>query len=61
LKFHPGRVAVERVTKATQSGRILGGTARCRCGAATGAVFVAPFGILTGEDVAGAAGKESAV
>jgi len=56
------RTAVERVTKATQSGEILGGAAKgAGWGAATGAVLGAAFGILTGENVAEAVGKGAAV
>jgi hypothetical protein len=56
------RAAVERVTKATQSGEILGGAAKgAGWGAATGAVLGAAFGVLTGESVADAAGTGAAV
>ncbi|MFC1844365.1 glycine zipper family protein [Thermodesulfobacteriota bacterium] len=56
------RAAVERVTKATQSGEILGGAAKgAGWGAATGAVLGAAFGVLTGESIADAAGKGAAV
>jgi hypothetical protein len=56
------RVAVERVTEATQSGEIFAGAAKgAGWGAATGAVLGAAFGVLTGENVAEAAGKGAAV
>ena len=56
------RAAVERVTKATQSGEILGGAAKgAGWGAATGAVLGAAFGVLTGESVVEAAGTGAAV
>jgi len=56
------RAAVERVTKATQSGEILGGAGKgAGWGAATGAVLGAAFGVLTGENVADAAGKGAVV
>jgi hypothetical protein len=56
------RAAVERVTKATQSGEILGGAAKgAGWGAATGAVLGAAFGVLTGDNVADAAGTGAAV
>jgi len=58
----PNRTAVERVTKATQSGEIWGGAAKgAGWGAVTGAVLGAAFGVLTGENVADAAGKGAAV
>ena len=58
----PNKAAVERVTKATQSGEILSGAAKgAGWGAATGAVLGAAFGVLTGENVADAAGKGAAV
>lgn len=50
------------MTKATQSGEILGGAAKgAGWGTATGAVLGAAFGVLTGESVAEAAGKGAAV
>ncbi len=56
------RAAVERVTKATQSGEILGGAAKgAGWGAATGAVLGAAFGVLSGENVADAAGKGAVI
>lgn len=56
------RAAVERVTKATQSGEILGGAAKgAGWGAATGAVLGAAFGVLTGESIAEAAGRGAVV
>ena len=48
----PNYVAVERVSKATQSGAILAGAGKgAGWGAASGAVLGAAFGILTGENV----------
>ena len=56
------RAAVERVTKATQSGEIFAGAAKgAGWGAVTGAVLGAAFGVATGESVAEAAGKGAAV
>jgi hypothetical protein len=56
------RAAVERVTKATQSGEIFAGAGKgAGWGAATGAVLGAAFGVLTGESVAEAAGKGAVV
>ncbi|MBW2467047.1 MAG: glycine zipper family protein [Deltaproteobacteria bacterium] len=58
----PNYVAVERVTKATQSGAILAGAGKgAGWGAASGAVLGAAFGILTGENVLEAAGRGAAV
>ena len=58
----PNYAAVDRVTKATQSGDIIPGAAKgAGWGAATGAVLGAAFGVLTGESVAESAGKGAAV
>ena len=58
----PNYAAVDRVTKATQSGAIVPGAAKgAGWGAATGAVLGAAFGVLTGESVAESAGKGAAV
>jgi hypothetical protein len=58
----PNNAAVERVTKATQSGAILSGAGKnVGWGAATGAVLGAAFGVLTGSSVAESAGKGAAV
>jgi len=52
------RAAVERVTKASQSGAIFAGAGKgAGWGAATGAVLGAAFGILTGDSVAESAGR----
>jgi hypothetical protein len=58
----PNPVAVERVSKATQSGDILLGAGKgAGWGAATGAVLGAAFGVLTGNSVGEYAGKGAAV
>lgn len=57
----PNYAAVDRVTKATQSGAIVAGGAKgAGWGAATGAVLGAAFGVLTGSSVAESAGKGAA-
>jgi hypothetical protein len=57
----PNHSAVERVSKATEAGAILGGAGKgAGWGAASGAVLGAAFGILTGENVAKSAGKGAA-
>lgn len=55
------KAAVERVTKATQSGAIVTGAGKgIGWGAATGAILGAAFGVVAGESVAESAGKGAA-